>query len=148
VRPIGRACLDGHELSWHKRSTDGSGKCSISPSAGRPIVVHGVLFHIPKEEKYLLDKVEGLGFGYEEKSVLVDSANGRTEAVTYVAKSTHVDDALRPYRWYKDIVISGAEAFDLSTDYIATLRSVVAIEDPNADRASQNRAAIPCAGSG
>ena len=146
VQPIERTCLDGYELRWHKRSGDGSGKCSISPSVGKPLVVYGVLFQIPEEEKHLLDKAEGLGFGYEERSVLVAAAEGRTEAVTYVATSTYIDDALRPYRWYKDIVISGAEAFDLPPDYIATLRSIVAVEDPNAERASQNRAALPCAG--
>ena len=106
-----------------------------------------MLFQIPAEKKYLLDKAEKLGAGYEEMSVVVTAADGRTRAVTYVAMSTYVDSALRPYRWYKDIVISGAEAFDLPTDYIAALRSVDAIEDPNDGRAAQHRTALPCDGS-
>ena len=39
VRALGPALLRGHELRWHKRGTDGSGKCSIVKVGGDVIVL-------------------------------------------------------------------------------------------------------------
>ena len=77
VRALGPASLHGYELRWHKRSVDGSGKCSIIPSASAAAVVHGALFTIPKAEKHLLDRVE---HGYAELTVGVQSSQGAVSA--------------------------------------------------------------------
>ena len=35
--------------------------------------------------------------------------NGETGAYTYVADESAVDESLRPYSWYKDLVVEGGE---------------------------------------
>ena len=144
ITALGPASLPGYELHWHKRSVDGSGKCSIEPSASAAAVVHGALYTIPKAEKHLLDRVED---GYEEITVGVQSPQGVVSAQTYVAGPTHVDDSLRPYAWYQDLVVSGAESHNLPAQYVASLRLVVAWEDEDGERASRNRVSLPCGGS-
>jgi gamma-glutamylcyclotransferase len=144
VRALGPAVLPGYELRWHKRSVDGSGKCSIVPSSSAAAVVHGALFTIPKEEKHLLDRVEG---GYGDIPVGAQSSQGVVSAQTYVAGPTHVDDSLRPYAWYRDLVVSGAESQNLPAEYLESLRLVVVWQDQDAERASRNRVSLPCGGS-
>ncbi len=148
VRALGPASLLGYELRWHKRGVDQSGKCSIVPSGSVAAVVHGALFAIPKAEKHLLDRVEGLGNGYGEITVRVESSPGAASAQTYVAAPTHIDDSLRPYAWYRDLVVSGAESHDLPADYVESLRLVVAQPDQDVSRATRNRVFLPCGGSG
>ena len=118
VKALGPASLCGYELGWHKRGVDRSGKCSIVPSASASAVVHGALFTIPKAEKHLLDRAEGLGNGYGEITVCVQCSQGIASAQTYVAASTHIDDSLRPYDWYRDLVVSGAESHNLPAEYV------------------------------
>lgn len=144
ARPEGRATLPGYRLCWHKRSADGSGKCSVSASENA--IVHGVLFSMPAEEKVRLDAVEGLGNGYADVEVAVESKEGRVLASTYVATEEHVDESLKPYSWYRDLVIAGARTFGLPGDYIESLRQVSAIEDPRTERDGKNRRSVPCAG--
>ncbi len=146
VRALGPAFLPGYELRWHKRGVDRSGKCSIVASASEGAVVHGALFTIPKAEKHLLDRVEGLGNGYGEITVRVESSQGTASARTYVASPTHVDDSLRPYAWYRDLVVSGAESHNLPAEYVELLRLVVVQQDQDAERASRNRVFLPCGG--
>ena len=82
VRALGPALLRGHELRWHKRGTDGSGKCSIV-KVGGDAIVHGALFAIPETEEAALDRAEGSG--YKDISVSVESTQGDVTAKTYVA---------------------------------------------------------------
>ena len=147
VKALGPASLHGYELRWHKRSVDRSGKCSIVPSASAAAVVHGALFTIPKTEKHLLDRAEGMGDGYAEITVCVQSSQGTVSVQTYVAAPTHIDNSLRPYAWYRDLVVSGAESHDLPAEYVELLRLVVALQDQDAERATRNRIFLPCGGS-
>lgn len=153
VGKVARARLDGHALRWHKRGSDGSGKCSIEKVGGES-VVHGALFEVPTEERPVLDRIEGLGVGYRETEVQVvpsaspggaGSGNGtpldadRVPAWTYVATDSHVVDDLRPFRWYKALVLAGAAAMAFPSAYLDGIRAVRALEDPDTRRASRNR---------
>ena len=145
ARALGTALLRGHELRWHKRGTDGSGKCSIV-NVGGDAVVHGALFAIPKTEESALDRAEGSG--YNGITVSVESTRGDVTAKTYVAHESAIDDARQPYSWYKALVVSGAESQGLPPAYVDGLRLVDAVEDPEAERARKHRAFLPCGGSG
>jgi cation transport regulator ChaC len=104
---IGIGQLVGHALRWDKRSwRDGSGKCDAEATGRHDDVVWGVVFELDPEDKPALDKAEGVGAGYLEKTVNVLMEAGRVPAVTYYA--TDKDASLRPYRWYKALVIAGA----------------------------------------
>lgn len=138
VEPLGAARLSRFGLRWHKRSRDGSGKCSIEPSGDE--VVHGGLFRIPTAERVLLDRVEELGAGYDHADVTVDAESGPVPAFTYVATAGARDDAVRPFTWYRDFVVAGAGQLGLPETYVARLRAVAADPDPDAERDRRQRA--------
>jgi gamma-glutamylcyclotransferase len=140
VRFVECAVLAKHELRWHKKSMDGSGKCSILPVDDEDVVVHGGLFELPAAQKPALDRAEGLGSGYENVYATVTVASGPATAVTYRAARSHVDDSLRPYDWYKELVVRGATALDLPAGYVARLRDVEAWPDPDRERRRDNLA--------
>ena len=144
VRALGPAALRGHELRWHKKGTDGSGKCSIA-HVGGDAIVHGALFAIPETEESALDRAEGSG--YNDIPVSVESTEGEVTAKTYVAVESAIDDARQPYSWYKALVLSGAESQGLPPTYVDRLRLVDAVDDPDAERERKHRAFLPCGGS-
>jgi hypothetical protein len=135
---LGVAELRGHRLRWHKVGRDGSGKCDMVPSTDAGAVVFGVLYEIPTAEKPALDEAEGLGSGYAERRILVAVDGMEAEAAAYFATLT--DSALRPYSWYKALVVAGARQHALPPEYVASLESVVAIADANESRHSEHMA--------
>ena len=52
----------------------------------------------------------------------------------YVAENDAIDDALMPYRWYYNLVLSGAEQHALPRDDVAGLRAIPFTHDPKPDR--------------
>lgn len=133
ARAIGIAELPGHELRWHKRSNQKSGKCDIVASDTGS--VFGVLYEINAQEQGALDRAEGLGAGYEEIEIEVLCGSERVNAKAY--RATNTDPALRPFTWYRALVIAGAKEHGLPASYIAGLESVPA--DQDADRARHDR---------
>lgn len=138
ARAIGIAELPGHELRWHKRSRDESGKCDIVASDAAS--VFGVLYEIASREKRDLDRAEGLGAGYEEIEIEVLCGGNPVTASAY--RATDTDPALRPYTWYRALVIAGAKEHGLPASYIAGLESVPANEDADDARHHRNMALI------
>lgn len=139
ARAIGIAELPGYDLRWHKRSSDGSGKCDIVFSdAG--VSVFGVLYEIAAAEKADLDRAEGLGYGYEEIDIKVHCGGEPLTAKAY--RATDTDSALRPYTWYRALVIAGAKEHRLPAAYIAGLESVPADEDADRTRHEERMALI------
>lgn len=132
ANPIGIGYVEAHQLRWHKKSKDGSGKCDICSTGNRRHLVHGVIFEIAHTEKPKLDRAEGLGNGYEEKEVGVKTSSGLVPAVAYYA--TSIDEQLRPYEWYKRYVVEGAIEHDLPESYVKELRIIEAVKDPDHER--------------
>jgi gamma-glutamylcyclotransferase len=57
-----------------------------------------VVFNISIAEKRSLDKAEGLGHGYNEKTVdLITTTGEHLKAVTYYAERTAIAEGLAPY---------------------------------------------------
>jgi len=132
ARPLGTAILHGHRLQWHKSGRDGSGKCDVVPTTEAGHAVHGVLYEMLAAEKPALDRAEGLGTDYDEKQVEVEARHGPVTAWVYHAMRT--DPTMRPYGWYKAIVLAGAREHSLPDDYVARLDAALAIDDPDAER--------------
>lgn len=87
-------------------------------------------------EKYSLDRAEGLGEGYAEREVeILSGARGVTAQAYY---ATDKDLTLRPYNWYKAIVLAGAREHRLPDNYVAAIESVISIPDPDEKRAAAN----------
>ncbi len=141
--PLGLATLPGHELRFHKRSKDKSGKCNAFATDAAQGVV-GVLFRFDPTERHVLDKAEGVGNGYEHATVTVINDGGRRRKVlTYLACPDAIDDFLAPYSWYKDFVLAGCAEHGLPADYVANfVQAITAVEDPDKARDAKERGTL------
>lgn len=128
ARRLGCYWLKGHQLRFHKLSKDGSGKCDAYFTGSEDDFVIGALFEIEPGEKRALDIAEGLGFGYSEKLVMLQSQEEHEiEAFTYCALI--IDGSLKPYSWYLNHVLVGASESELPYDYIAIIDAVESVQD-------------------
>lgn len=128
----GTAAIAGQRLCFHKRSKDRSGKCNI---VGGHSSIHVAIYELDGQEKAKLDQIEGVGFGYAVEEIEVP---GFGECFTYVATASYIDDELRPYSWYKELVLVGCDALRLPIEYIARIQDVDAIDDPDRARHANN----------
>lgn len=138
AKRVGMFVLGGHTLRFHKVGKDGTAKCDAYYTGG-PDKIYGVVFEIDPTEKKALDQVEGLGHGYEEKTVDLQNGRGQTlQAKTYYA--TNLDPTLKPLSWYVSHVLIGAREADLPAHYLSSIESIQSIEDQDKRRDNQERA--------
>ena len=131
-RLLGTAAVANKALCFHKLGMDRSAKCNVIDGEG---AVHVAIYEVTEQEKTLLDEIEGVNFGY---SVLAVHAPGFGECFTYAATPSHIDDRLRPYTWYKELVLVGCEALLFPQDYVEQIRNTAANEDPDWKRHERN----------
>ena len=136
AEPLGIGQLIEHQLVFHKIGRDGSAKCDIQNTGRVCDRVWGVLFKIASYERHLLDRAEGLGCGYEYKTVLVKSYESVIEAGAYYA--THIDTSLRPFDWYLNFVLKGAAEHGIPNSYLNSLKSWSIQIDSNLERRKRN----------
>lgn len=140
---LGRATLSGHRLMWHKPSKkDLSGKCDVVPGSEGE-TVHGVLYRISEAEHTALDREEGAGpkGGYKAVTFSVVHDGKKVDAASYQATVT--DPSLKPWSWYRALVVAGANEHDLPSEYISALAGVEAPVDVDTARHEANMAIIP-----
>lgn len=140
VRELGAASLRRYSLTFHKRSGDGSGKCTLVESGGNGDEVWGVLFQLSIQQRRTLDRYEGAGYARHE--VTLSRGDSRLPAITYISTTRHIDPALKPFPWYKGLVVAGAIQWDLPPDYIEALVSVPTIDDLDQARVEANHGLI------
>ena len=118
---------------------DGSGKCDACLTGDAADMVWGALFEIADIERARLDAAEGLGRGYRDTQVRVETAHGTLTAFAYVATPDAVDATLAPFGWYRDLVVAGARESALPDRYISALAAVTTVADPDEERARRHR---------
>lgn len=103
-----------------------------------------MIFGFDASDRATLDRYEGLGAGYDDAFVSVHDAEGRAwQVLTYIAHPDHIDERLKPYSWYRDLVLAGACEHKLPQQYVtARIALIEAIEDPNLARDAKERAAL------
>jgi gamma-glutamylcyclotransferase len=145
ARPVFITQLNCHTLKFHKRSRkDRSAKADAECTGRETDVVWGVIFEIDAAQKQRLDEAEGLGRGYEEKSISLKDCTGQTyEASMYFSSSTYKDASLKPYSWYLRFVVEGAKQHGLPPEYVDLLERVESTEDQDRARDARERA-ISC----
>lgn len=137
ARAVAIGSLVGHRLRWHMPSLDGSAKCDIETTDDPAHEVWGVLFRFRADERAPLDQAEGLGSAYLDRQVQVLTGQGRVEALVYQA--LRVGSQARPYRWYHDFVVQGADEHGLPETYRSALTEVATMPDPDLAREQFNR---------
>jgi hypothetical protein len=131
--------IPGYVLRLNKESNDGSGKGNLVATGNPADVVWGVVFEIADGERKRLDDSEG---GYDPIAIDIVTANGPISVLTYIAKPTRVNNAIRPYAWYKEFAVRGAEDHGLPPAYIAQIAAIPAVADPDAARETEQRALL------
>ncbi|RUO22974.1 hypothetical protein CWE09_13660 [Aliidiomarina minuta] len=140
ARIVGVGVLPGYQMSFSKFSQDGSAKCCIQPDKKSSTL--GVIFKIPQDQRYTLDRIEGQGYGYTATDVEVLTQSGESiSAFTYAG--TDLKEGLKPYEWYKHHVLVGAREHDLSETYINSITRVAAIEDLDNQRHQHEMSIYP-----
>lgn len=120
-------------MKCYKKSIDGSGKGTIIKSSNGE-VVWGVVYDINPDEKYLLDKAEGLNNGYIETYLEVRSEMKVYRAQAYVGEHRYMDTSIKAYEWYKNFILKGAQENGLPEAYIDFLYHIPSTLDTDADR--------------
>lgn len=133
---IGSARIADFGLRFHKRGKDESGKCNIVPDA---VSVYVAIYEISSGERKYLDRIEGLGIGYDEHRLIVP---GVGDCFTYVANGTHIKPQLSPYSWYKELVLAGCQYHGFPMDYQQRIKDVAAQCDKNTVRHAENMALV------
>jgi gamma-glutamylcyclotransferase len=131
-RFLGTAAIAGMSLCFHKRGRDKSAKCNIVSGNGS---IHVAVYDLDEQDKALLDRIEGVGLGYSVETI---EAPGFTECFTYCATTSHIDSGIPTYSWYRELVLAGCEALDFPADYVAMIRKVAVIDDPDKERHVSN----------
>lgn len=139
------AYIKGYQLVCNKISRkDGSAKANIAETGNNNDIVWGVLFVIDNNEKPNLDRLEGLGNGYEERTLtFFDPAGNTHEAQAYIAfEDQYLNNALNPYDWYHEFILSGAIQAQLPQKYIDSLKMIQSTVDSDLVRRCNNFAII------
>ena len=136
ARPVGTGTLRGYSLRWHKVGKDGSGKCDIAIAENPESLVFGVVYELPLAQKSALDDAEGLGHGYTEIRLDVETRDGIVTAWAYRALIT--DASVLPFTWYRALVVAGAREHSLPAQYVGGLQAARAVPDHDDARAAMN----------
>lgn len=135
------AILPRHDLRFHKRSDDGSGKADAYLTDDPAHVVWGIIVDVPASSWDSLVRSEG---GYREVDIEVAApAAGKVACKTFIAKPERIQPGLKPYRWYKRYIVEGARAHNLPTEYVTRLDAFEPSEDPDPSREAKH-AAVGC----
>ena len=121
-----------HALTFHKRSNDGSSKCNMFNSESD--LIYGAIYKLNPEHKDELDRFEGKGYGYIDNLITLEHNDDEYTCFTYLAQQSHIASDLKPYHWYKKLVILGAQYLQFPDSYISSIEAVESIEDPDATR--------------
>ena len=142
ARLVRTVVLEGHRLVFHKHGRDHSAKCDLVPTGDPADRAYGALYRLDPAQKPLLDACEGLGSGYQDSAMEVACGDGPVRCFTYRAEPGHIDRALRPFHWYKALVLAGARYHELPGGYVEAIRSLPSIEDPEPGRRLLNQSLI------
>ncbi len=139
VEHIGVARLPHHRLHFNKPGGDGSGKCGIEAVPDDDWVL-GVLYRLSYEDKMILDRIEGIGHGYVNREVVVQTDQGPMDCFTYYPTRHEVNRP--PWDWYKAYVIQGARENRFPAAYLTRLETVASQVDLDSERRRQNLAIL------
>ncbi len=134
---LGMATLAGYRLNFHKQGADGSGKCSLQLTDQGQVI--GALYRFPKQHKKILDSFES---GYETHPVTVAWDAKNLTSFTYIAHPGKVDETLKPYEWYRQMLVLGGHYLEMPQHYLQAITSVESLADPDEKRRLENEALL------
>ncbi len=133
---LDRVQLPGFTLNYQVRGMDGSGKCNILETGNPADIVYGVVYEMLEKELPGLDAAEGES--YEKHELILMGDWDEHQAFAYIGKPSWLDEMLRPFHWYKEVVVQGARSRQLPDEYVQTLDQVEVQDDPDQERAQKH----------
>ncbi len=131
------AYLDGYRLCFQKRGKDGSGKCDFSLSAELTSRLYGVVYELELAQINQLDAFEGAG--YRRVELQLNTIEGPLLACAYQGVDEWLEPGLKPYAWYKALVLQGAREHDLPDTQVEQILKAESMADPDLERSARNR---------
>ena len=133
VEILGIGKLFKYILEFNVPSPDDSLKANALFTGNNEDEVIGIVFKINTNRKEDLDKAEGLGIGYTEKEIEIEliEKEEKLNAFTYVANNIDNSGSSKPYDWYLELIIKGAEEHQLPKEYVSKIQSTFSKEDPH-----------------
>ena len=92
------------------------------------------IYEIARSQKSTLDRIEGLGNGYNEISIRDDEFG---DCLSYIADPSAIDNAIRPIDWYKELVLLGCNFNRFPKEYVCAIKILESIEDRDANRSRE-----------
>lgn len=135
---VGVAKHSNHILAFHKKSIDGSSKCNMFNSGTGSAMVYGAIYKLKPEHKNELDRFEGKGYGYIDKRIQLKQDGNIYTCFTYSAQQSYIVENLKPYHWYKELVILGAQYLEFPGSYISSIEAIESMQDHDPKRRKEN----------
>jgi gamma-glutamylcyclotransferase len=139
---LGVVELSHYRLAFQKRGWDGSSKCNLVHTGKESDGIHGAIYQIDSDHKPALDVFEGKGNGYDDSQLTVELHGKDYSCFTYFAQTSHVENGLKPYHWYKDLVVLGAKHLQFPDVYVRSIESIESVEDSDQIRRIQHQRLI------
>lgn len=126
--------LPGWRLCFDKRGADGSAKANLRPVPGSKHVAWAAVYRVEPEQWPALDRFEGCGGGYETFRFDVNLHQHWRPALAYLTPSHWTTGTMRPFDWYRELILAGATHLHLPKDYIAAIADCPVVVDPDSAR--------------
>ena len=135
---VGSTEMVHSRIVFHKRGQDGSGKCMLLLDPAGHQSTYGALYSMDAAELSMLDEIEGIDQGYiwQELQCMVNGVS--YAAFTYIAQTYAIDPQLKPFHWYKALVLAGVRYHQFPKKYMSLFEVVDSIEDLDEERRSIN----------
>ncbi len=137
---LGVAILSGCQMRFHKIGMDGSAKCNAFTTGNMDDSVYGVVFDIAEKDIAVLDEEEDIrrgGYSRQQVNVIMLKDSAKCVVECYLAGLGFIDATLRPFDWYKALVVAGAQEHKLPHDYVRYLDACPSIRDSNQTRSGK-----------
>ena len=128
---LGVSELGKYRLVFHKKGQDGSSKCNLVQTGGECDQVYGAIYQLEQKHKNALDRIEGKGYGYIDQQIMLQYQGQEYKCFTYFAQHSHIVEKLKPYHWYKQLVVLGARYLHFPNSYVMAIESIESVEDPD-----------------
>ncbi len=142
ARLTGTVKLQKYRLKFHKTGIDSSAKCNLIGTENTTDCIYGAIYEMATEQQIILDKFESKGSGYLDHEIKIQYQNQQLNCLTYLAQPAYIDNNIKPYHWYKQLVILGAKYLQFPTVYISSIINIESCNDPDKSRTLDNEILI------
>ena len=137
---VGVVELRHYRIAFEKKSGDGSSKCNLVRTGKESDGIHGAIYQMDFAHKHTLDGFESNGNGYHDSHFTVELHGNQYSCFTYFAQASYIENSLKPYHWYKDLVVLGAKHLRFPKDYVRSIELIESVKDPDEARRMQSQA--------